>query len=73
MGFKNALEKAKLYTEAAGISLGPIRSITESNGIRPPRPMAMARAEAAFDRAVPIEAGELTYRAQVSVVWEIGE
>jgi uncharacterized protein YggE len=69
----DALEKAALYAEAAGVSLGPIRTITEAGGGRPPRPVAMARAEAAFDGAVPIEAGELTFRAQVSVVWEIGE
>ena len=71
----DALEKAKLYAEGAGITLGPIRSITEGGGVRPPQPMAMARAQAevAFDTAVPIEAGELTYRAQVNVVWEIGE
>ena len=72
----DALEKAKLYAEGAGITLGPIQSITESGGIRPPQPvmpMARAQAEVAFDSAVPIEAGELTFRAQVSVVWEIGE
>ena len=66
----DALEKAKLYAEAAGVSLGAIQTISEAGGIRPPQPRAMmARAEA----AVPIEAGELTYRAQVNVVWEIGE
>jgi uncharacterized protein YggE len=53
--------------------LGPIQSISEAGGGRPPQPMAMARAEAAFDAAVPIEAGELTFRAQVSVVWEIAD
>jgi len=65
----DALERAALYAEAAGVTLGAIRSIAESGAIRPP--MAMARAETAF--AVPIEAGEITYRAQVNVVWEIGE
>ena len=69
----DALEKAALYAEAAGVGLGAIRTITEAGSIRPPQPMAMARAEAAFASAVPIEAGEITYRAQVSVVWEIGE
>jgi uncharacterized protein YggE len=69
----DALQKAKLYADGAGITLGPIRSISEAGGGRPPQPMAMARAEAAFDAAVPIEAGELTFRAQVSVVWEIAD
>jgi len=71
----DALEKAALYAQAAGVSLGAIQTITEAGGVRPPQPVMMARAqaEAAFDAAVPIEAGEITYRAQVSVVWEIGE
>jgi uncharacterized protein YggE len=71
----DVLEKAALYAKAAGIRLGPIQTITEGGGIRPPRPVAMARAQAeiAFDSAVPIEAGEITYKAQVNVVWEIGE
>lgn len=71
----DALQKAKLYADGAGITLGPIRSITEGGGVRPPPvvPMVRAQVEAAFDSAVPIEAGELTFRAQVSVVWEIGE
>jgi uncharacterized protein YggE len=70
----DALDKAKLYAEAAGVALGPIQTITEGGGVRPPRPVPMARAQAeiAFDSAVPIEAGELTFRARVSVVWEIG-
>ena len=68
----DALEKARLYAQAAGVSLGPIQSITEAGGGRPPQPERMARAQVAFDSAVPIEAGELTFRAQVSVVWEIG-
>ena len=71
----DALEKAELYAQAAGVKLGQIQTITEAGGIRPPQPVMMARAQAevAFDAAVPIEAGEITYRAQVSVVWEIGE
>ena len=68
----DALQKAALYAEAAGVTLGGIRSITEG-GVRPPPIVPMARAEAAFDAAVPIEAGELTFRAQVSVVWEIAD
>ena len=69
----DALEKARLYADAAGVSLGAIQSITESAGIRPPQPQMMARAQIAMDAAVPIEAGAITYRAQVNVVWEIGK
>ncbi len=69
----DALAKAKLYANAAGVSLGAIQTITEGGGIYQPQPQMMARAEAAFDSAVPIEAGEIIYRAQVNVVWVIGE
>ena len=43
--------------------------------MRPPQPLAgdmMMRMEAAA-APVPIEAGELTFQAQVSVSWEIGQ
>ncbi len=70
----DALQKATLYAEAAGVTLGAIQSISEGGVVLPPPivPMARAQAEVAFDAAVPVEAGELTFRAQVSVVWEIG-
>ena len=69
----NARANAALYAEAAGIALGPVTSIEEQN-FGGPQPYAMARAaamEAAAD--VPIEGGELTFRANVRVVWEIAE
>ena len=33
--------------------------------------LRMARAEAAMDAAVPVEAGEQTLRVEVSITWEI--
>jgi uncharacterized protein YggE len=71
---RNAVRKAELYAEAADVTLGPIVRI-EENVVQwpPPVPMAaMARQEAAADASVPIEGGELTFRAQVSVAWELG-
>jgi hypothetical protein len=70
----DALRKAKLYAAAAGIALGPVFHVEESY-TQPPQPLAagaMMRMEAA-DTPVPIEGGELTFQAQVSVSWRIAE
>lgn len=69
----NALAKAKLYAEAAGIALGPIQQISESGGYRPPQPV-LARAEASFSArksSVPTAAGEHEVTMQVHISWEI--
>jgi uncharacterized protein YggE len=69
---RDAVDKGKLYAEAAGVSLGPIMRI-EENVTQWPQPVpmgAMAR-ESAQDASVPIEAGELTFQAQVSVSWQL--
>jgi uncharacterized protein YggE len=70
---RDAMEKAELYSEAAGVTLGPIFRIEENVAQWPqPVPMAaMARQEAA-DASVPIESGELTFQAQVSISWRLG-
>lgn len=70
----DALRKAELYAEAMGVELGPIRSIGES-GSAPPM---MMRAEAAMAFAadaapVPIAGGEVTFRANVSITWELDQ
>jgi uncharacterized protein YggE len=60
---------AALYAEAAGVSLAGILSINEGGRFQPqPRGGLMMRAEAS---SVPIEAGESTVRANVTIVWEI--
>lgn len=67
-----ARAKAETYAEAAGVRLGSIESIIEQNGYMPPQPMPqIARAEMAFDSAVPVEAGESTYSVTVTITWEI--
>ncbi len=66
----DARSKAELYAEAAGVSLGDVLSIDE--GARSiPQPMFRARAEMAMDSGVPIEAGELSTQASVTIVYEI--
>ncbi len=60
--------RAETYARAAGVTLGPILSISESN--EGPRPMYRMMAMEA--RApVPVTAGEETISADVTVVWEI--
>lgn len=67
-----AREKAQTLAEAAGVGLGRVIEISESAPAQPPMPMAkVMRMEAAADAAVPIEAGENTYRVYVRVTYEI--
>ena len=69
----DAEAKARLYAEAAGVALGPVILIEErADEFEPPRPM-MSRAIAAEAADVPVEAGEITFRAQVRVEWALGE
>ena len=67
-----AARKAKLYTEAAGVGLGPIITISENGGNQPPPPV-FARAEFAKSAAadVPIAQGEQVISMDVNIVWEI--
>ena len=64
----DARARAETYARAAGVTLGPILSISEGGGAVTPRPMyRMAMAAG----PVPIAAGEQSITADVSVVWEI--
>ena len=62
--------RAETYAKAAGVTLGPIQSISEGGAAMPPRPMYRAMAMQA-DSAVPVAAGEESLAADVSGVWEI--
>lgn len=71
---RNALHKGGLYADAADLPLGPVARI-EERPVQFPQPIpygAMARQEMAADSSVPIEGGELTFRAEVYVTWELG-
>jgi len=68
--FADAEDKAKTYADAAGARLGSVLSITEAQGVNPPRPVMM-KAMAPAAGAAPIEAGQLTFDIDVSVVWEL--
>jgi uncharacterized protein YggE len=66
----DAKAKAETYARAAGVSLGPILSISESENSGP-RPMFAMMAMDRAPKAVPVAAGEQSVTAQVSIVWEI--
>lgn len=68
---KDAMRKAQQLAEAAGMELGPVRTITESGSGGGPRPM-MAM-DMARNEAMPVEAGELTFTHNVSVVFDMTE
>lgn len=66
-----ALRKAELYAAAAGLTLGPVLSISEAADFAPPQPMFRMEAAMASD-AVPVAPGELTVSARVEMVFAIG-
>lgn len=68
---KDALAKAELLADAADVGLGPVLTITEGGGARPP--IAMARGAMMETAAVPIAAGELDVRTNVTVIFSISE
>lgn len=73
--FADARKKAELYAATAGVELGDLRLISESQGYGAPQPyaaadMRYARAESA---PVPVEGGELTYSINVSVTWALDQ
>lgn len=70
---RDALRKGALYAEVAGIALGPLFRIEEGFATPRPLPMGAAMRMEAADASVPIEGGELTFRASVSVSWSLAE
>lgn len=64
----DARAKAELLAAAAGVGLGDIVSITEGGGFGGPVPMYKATAAEA---AVPVQQGEVSYQAGVTVVWQL--
>jgi uncharacterized protein len=60
--------RAQQYAAAAGLTLGPIQSVSEGGG-EPPRPMYRMMAMAAAP--TPIAVGEENVGASVTIVWEI--
>jgi len=69
---EDARAAAEAYADAAGLDLGPVLSISEGGGGGGPYPAPRAmRLDAAME--APIERGETTVAASVTVVWVLGE
>ena len=66
----DARAKAETYAKAAGVSLGPILSLSENEN-QGPRPVYMAAPMVRAGKAVPVATGEESVNATVSIVWEI--
>lgn len=66
----DAIGRAQTLARAAGVTLGPITSISE-NGYSEPRPMYRMATMAAAPAPTPIAAGEESVTAGVSITWSI--
>ncbi len=66
----NARHKAELYAQAGGLTLGRVAWITESSDFEPILPMGVERRRMAA-AAPPIESGENTITARVTVGFDI--
>ncbi|GAB1362634.1 SIMPL domain-containing protein [Rhodobacter sp.] len=69
---EDAKAKAALYAEAAGLKLGRIDEIAETtgNGVGP---APMFREAALSAAPVPVESGQLSMEATVTVIWELSQ
>jgi uncharacterized protein YggE len=65
-----AKEKAKQLADAAGVSLGPLLSITEGSSTPPPVPYGAQSSRALAD--VPVEPGTQELRVTVDLVYAVG-
>ncbi|ANK82527.1 MAG: hypothetical protein TEF_18320 [Rhizobiales bacterium NRL2] len=70
-----ALEARRdFYARTAGLKIGRLLSLSESGGMRPPRPMEYAmRAEAMDSAPTPVSPGESEVSVGLSAVYEIEE
>ena len=66
-----ARAKATLLSEAAGVRLGSVLTIQDGHVSAPKPYMPMARLETAMAESVPLQSGESTVTAGVSIVYEI--
>jgi uncharacterized protein len=69
---KDVMDKAQKVAEAANLKIVRVLDLNEGGVDTPsPRPFVLARAASAPRPDVPVEAGELVYRARVNAVFEI--
>lgn len=65
---EDAIERAKVLAQTAGVELGPILSMSEQGG----RPMPMMMS-AMRESSVPVAAGEVMLEASVQMVFQIAD
>ena len=68
---RDATARAETLSEAAGVTLGPIQSISESGGSIAPQPMM--RGAMMAESAVPVAEGEIDVMARVTIVYAIAD
>lgn len=66
----DALAKARLYADAAGVCLDRIVSISEAGGMLPQLKMTRQYDTAMAAESVPVATGEVSYSMNVAVEWE---
>lgn len=62
----DARHRAEIFATAAGVTLGPVLTVTEGAGYTPQPQFARAAMS-----STPVEAGELSLSASVTITWEI--
>lgn len=67
----NAIDKAKVLTEAAGVKLGQVIEISDVSYSAQPMPIEAKAFDGAVGAAVPLQAGENAYKVQVNVTFEL--
>jgi uncharacterized protein YggE len=67
----DALRKARLYAEAAGVTLGRVLELSEAGGFQPEPRMFASMARESAD--VPISEGEMDVSASVSMVFALAQ
>ena len=69
----NAKHKAELYARASGLTLGRVAWVTESSEFQPFAPMETTVRGRLEPKRVPIESGEETITARVTVGFEVAQ
>ncbi len=71
LAYASARAKGDALAKAAGVELGPVVSVQEGSSAGPPRPLQRAAVMQMQPREVPIAGGDLSFTAQVEVVFAV--
>ena len=66
----DAIERAELYADAAGVTFGKVISIDEHQAVAP-QPKFYGRAMAMSESSVPVATGEQDFMAMINVTFEL--